>query len=100
MFIEYSIFLWSMRAFDRIEYYILVPNRTTRQHKTYGFIDCESDKVVPVAIAAMNGFELCGNNLHVITAMIPGTLIEGMKTLKGSGPHQASPATTCAAMYC
>ncbi|KAI8054725.1 hypothetical protein BDF22DRAFT_742670 [Syncephalis plumigaleata] len=41
----------------------------------------------------MNGFELDGNNLHVITAMIPGTLIEGMKALKGLAPHQASSAT-------
>ncbi|KAI8054712.1 hypothetical protein BDF22DRAFT_733134 [Syncephalis plumigaleata] len=40
----------------------------------------------------MNGFELDGNNLHVITAMIPSTLIEGMKALKGLAPHQASPA--------
>ncbi|KAI8053848.1 hypothetical protein BDF22DRAFT_742819 [Syncephalis plumigaleata] len=47
----------------------------------------------PVAIAAMNGFELGGDNLHVITAMIPGTLIEVMKVLKGLGSHQASPAT-------
>ncbi|KAI8047860.1 hypothetical protein BDF22DRAFT_709208, partial [Syncephalis plumigaleata] len=66
--------------------------RTTRQHRTYGFIDFESNKVVPVVIAAMNGFEVGGNSLHVITAMIPGTLIEGMEALKGSGPHQASPA--------
>ncbi|KAI8051356.1 hypothetical protein BDF22DRAFT_744971 [Syncephalis plumigaleata] len=41
----------------------------------------------------MNGFELGGNNLHVITAMIPSTLIEGMKALKGLAPLQASPAT-------
>ncbi|KAI8053845.1 hypothetical protein BDF22DRAFT_733239 [Syncephalis plumigaleata] len=40
----------------------------------------------------MNGFELGGDNIHVTTAMIPGTLIEGMKALKGLGPHQASPA--------
>ncbi|KAI8055015.1 hypothetical protein BDF22DRAFT_741603 [Syncephalis plumigaleata] len=63
-----------------------------RQHKTYGFIDFESDKVVPVAIAAMNGCELDDNNLHVITAMIHSILIEGMNTLKGLAPHQASPA--------
>ncbi|KAI8052305.1 hypothetical protein BDF22DRAFT_743879 [Syncephalis plumigaleata] len=66
---------------------------TTGQHKTYGFIDFESDKVVPVAIAAMNGFELGGNNLHVITAMIPGTLIESMKALKGLVSLQVSSAT-------
>ncbi|KAI8052456.1 hypothetical protein BDF22DRAFT_734134 [Syncephalis plumigaleata] len=41
----------------------------------------------------MNGFEVGDNNLHVITAMIPGTLIEGMKALKGLAPHQASSAT-------
>ncbi|KAI8057058.1 hypothetical protein BDF22DRAFT_641921 [Syncephalis plumigaleata] len=80
-------------AFGKIEHCILVPNMTTRQHKTYGFIDFESDEVVPVAIAAMNGFELGGNNLHVITAMIPGTLIEGMKVLKGLAPLQAPSAT-------
>ncbi|KAI8057098.1 hypothetical protein BDF22DRAFT_669505, partial [Syncephalis plumigaleata] len=66
---------------------------TTRQHRTYGFIDFESNEVVPVAIAAMNGFELDDDNLHVITAMIPATLIEDMKVLKGLGSHQASPAT-------
>ncbi|KAI8054386.1 hypothetical protein BDF22DRAFT_742312 [Syncephalis plumigaleata] len=67
-------------SFGKIEYCILVDYKT---HKTYGFIDFESDKVVPVAITAMNGFEVGGDNLHVITAMIPGTLIEGMKASKG-----------------
>ncbi|KAI8048087.1 hypothetical protein BDF22DRAFT_747049 [Syncephalis plumigaleata] len=79
-------------SFGNIEHCILVSNRTTRQHKTYGFIDLESDEVVPVIIAAMNGFELGGNNLHVITAMIPGTLIEGMKVLKGLAPLQVPSA--------
>ncbi|KAI8049614.1 hypothetical protein BDF22DRAFT_188281 [Syncephalis plumigaleata] len=65
---------------------------TTRQHNTYEFIDFESNRVVPVAIAAMNGCELDDNSLHVITAMIHGILIEGMNTLKGLAPHQASPA--------
>ncbi|KAI8051272.1 hypothetical protein BDF22DRAFT_744885 [Syncephalis plumigaleata] len=82
-----------MRAFDRIEYCILASNTTTRQHKTYGFIDCESDEVVPVAIAAMNEFELGDDILHVITAMIPGTSIEGMKALKGLGPHRVPSIT-------
>ncbi|KAI8052863.1 hypothetical protein BDF22DRAFT_655575 [Syncephalis plumigaleata] len=55
--------------------------------------DFESDEVVPVAIASMDGFELGGNNLHVTTAMKPGTLIEGMKALKGLAPLQALSAT-------
>ncbi|KAI8051346.1 hypothetical protein BDF22DRAFT_99922 [Syncephalis plumigaleata] len=41
----------------------------------------------------MNGFEVGGDNLHVITTIIPGTLIEGMNALKGLAPHQASSAT-------
>ncbi|KAI9591937.1 hypothetical protein BDF19DRAFT_453539, partial [Syncephalis fuscata] len=73
-------------AFGKIERCILVPNTATRQHKTYGFIDFESEEIATAAITSMNGFELGGNSLHVVTAMIPGTLIEGMKALEGLDP--------------
>ncbi|RKP27395.1 hypothetical protein SYNPS1DRAFT_26954, partial [Syncephalis pseudoplumigaleata] len=85
-------------AFGKIQRCILVPNMTTRQHKTYGFIDFESEDVVPAAISAMNGFELGGNTLHVVRAMVAGTLIEGMSVLKGLAPLPVPPPSATATM--
>jgi len=68
-------------AFGKITQCSLIPDPTTRKHKTYGYIQFEKTEAADAAVTGMNGFDLGGRRLVVLKSIMGGPMPGGMDTM-------------------
>ncbi|KNC97463.1 uncharacterized protein SPPG_07380 [Spizellomyces punctatus DAOM BR117] len=73
-------------AFGKIKGCSLLPDLVQRKHKGNGYIEFEEETAAIAALASMNNFELGGQPLRMMKAMIGGPLPPGMKSLETMPP--------------
>ncbi|TPX68735.1 hypothetical protein SpCBS45565_g02917 [Spizellomyces sp. 'palustris'] len=73
-------------AFGKIKGCSLLPDLVQRKHKGNGYIEFEEETAAIAALASMNNFELGGQPLRMMKAMLGGLIPPGMKSLETMPP--------------
>lgn len=68
-------------AFGPLVHCNLVPNPSTRQHKSYAYVEFKEVSHAIAAVAALHGFELAGRALKVGRTVVGGPIPPGMSSL-------------------
>ncbi|KAI9101966.1 hypothetical protein DFS34DRAFT_612210 [Phlyctochytrium arcticum] len=76
--------------FGKIVGCALLPDLVSRKHKGNGYIEFEEESSALAALASMNNFELGGQHLRLMKALVGGPLPDGMKSLD-SLPQPTTP---------